>query len=86
MFDSLFLFGLSHTTEMLAGPALLAVGYAQNWPEWVMGAIAGGGEEPRRPRHCNADRELALARGHYVSPTPLPAEREASCGLYCNCN
>lgn len=41
--DSLFLFGLSHSTEMLSGPILLGVGAAHHWPNWVMGLISGGG-------------------------------------------
>lgn len=41
--DSLFLFGISHSTEMLSGPILLGVGAAHHWPNWVMGLISGGG-------------------------------------------
>jgi hypothetical protein len=41
--DSLFLFGMSHGTEMLSGPILLGVGYAHEWPNWVMSTIASGG-------------------------------------------
>lgn len=39
--DGVFLFGLTHVTEMLSGPIAMSVSVSQGWPEWIT-AIFGG--------------------------------------------
>ncbi|MBY0315803.1 MAG: hypothetical protein K2Q26_09805 [Bdellovibrionales bacterium] len=39
--DGVFLFGLTHVTEMLSGPIAMSVSISQGWPEWIT-AIFGG--------------------------------------------
>ena len=41
--DSVMLFGMTHSLEMLSGPTMVAVGYINHWPEWLVTALGLAG-------------------------------------------
>ncbi len=43
LMDSLVIFGLTHSTELIAGPAAVFIGLSNEWPAWVVSAIGAAG-------------------------------------------
>lgn len=43
VFDSLFMFSVSHMIEMSSGPLAFAYGYQHDWPAWLLTIIGTGG-------------------------------------------
>lgn len=43
VFDSVMLFGMTHSLEMASGPLMVAIGYANSWPTWLVSLLGAAG-------------------------------------------